>query len=128
MPFLNLARKRFQPPVAAHRRIAGGVVGGGDISVREFSDLVNELLTVGSSRNVAAVKQDVAILRQRLADRRKRRARLLAQALRIVVKVAKLQPAWLSMRDHMDRTDIAVGRCDRRDLIETGCAFRQAVD
>ena len=116
------ARGVLKRPVAAKVGRAGHVCGGGDIGAGLCSEGLDERITIGSAGNVATVKQDVAIGRQRSANR--------CQNIGVIGKIsigqdvgAQEQRRLAAVRNDLNGAYVRAASQVRRDLIKSARAI-----
>ena len=105
------ATVEFERPVATARGRPGQVGTRCHIGTGQNREISHQLLARAGLRQIAAVKQQIGIARQRLAPCRQL-AGALQQGLRIESTAANLQHAVAAVRQHMNSADV-VPACQR---------------
>ena len=112
---LDLAGPKLELPVPAPGRCAGQVLGGRHIRPGKPGHGLKQRLALLGCRQIATVKQDVALLGQRRAPLLDRR-RALDQRLEVELRAPELHRAVLGVADDVDRIEIALPRQRVGDL------------
>ena len=95
----------LERPVSARLRRARRIRARRDVAARELRDPLHQRAPARAGGEVAAVEQDVRILRERIAPRRDRRG-VGRERLRVEPRAAELHRAVGAVGDEVDRVDL----------------------
>ena len=115
---LNLTHLNFQLRITAEDLPASQIVRGGHIGASELCQGVDKLLTRHALSDIAAVQEDVAIYRERLANGLQL-ALVIEQVVRIQLRSAEIQRTDAAMGEDLYRIQIAVSGQQGPHLLDT---------